>query len=80
MSIALRPVMETRATHWWRLPEKLRFLAAGAYNTAFGYAAFGALYGLLTPRVNIEPAGRRHYGIFRRSLRPYPLRTPPSES
>jgi len=44
--------METRATHWWRLPEKLRFLAAGAYNTAFGYAAFGALYGLLTPRVN----------------------------
>jgi putative flippase GtrA len=29
---------------WWRLPQKVRFLAAGAYNTAFGYLAFAALY------------------------------------
>jgi putative flippase GtrA len=37
---------------WWRLPQNLRFLAAGAYNTAFGYAAFVVLYVLLNPRVN----------------------------
>jgi putative flippase GtrA len=44
--------MKNMASHWWYVPEKLRFLAAGAYNTAFGYAAFSALYWLLSPRVN----------------------------
>lgn len=29
---------------WWRLPLKLRFLLAGAFNTAFGYGVFAVLY------------------------------------
>jgi putative flippase GtrA len=37
---------------WWRLPRELRFLLAGAYNTAFGYALFAALFLLFGARVH----------------------------
>jgi putative flippase GtrA len=36
----------------WRDHEKLRFLIVGAWNTAFAYAAFGAVYLLLRNRVH----------------------------
>jgi putative flippase GtrA len=29
---------------WWRLPQQVRFLLAGGYNTVFGYLVFSALY------------------------------------
>ncbi len=37
---------------WWRLPQQLRFLVAGAYNTVFGYAVFAALFWAWGHRVN----------------------------
>jgi putative flippase GtrA len=48
---------------WWRLPQNLRFLAAGAYNTAFGYATFVVLYMLLNPRVNYLIVGVLAYVV-----------------
>jgi putative flippase GtrA len=30
--------------YWWRLPQQLRFLLVGGYNTAFGYLVFSGLY------------------------------------
>lgn len=29
---------------WWRLPQELRFLLAGGYNTAFGFLLYASLY------------------------------------
>ena len=29
---------------WWRLPQQIRFLAAGAFNTGVGYALFSTLF------------------------------------
>ena len=29
---------------WWRLPQQLRFLLAGGYNTLFGYLMFSGMY------------------------------------
>jgi putative flippase GtrA len=37
---------------WWRLPQQLRFLVAGAYNTVFGYAAFALLFWAFGHRVH----------------------------
>ena len=37
-----RPKIDTSV--WWRLPQELRFLLAGAYNTAFGFLLFAVLY------------------------------------
>jgi putative flippase GtrA len=37
---------------WWKLPRELRFVLAGAYNTAFGYGLFAALFLLLGTRVH----------------------------
>jgi putative flippase GtrA len=37
---------------WWQLPEKLRFLVAGAYNTLFGYVLFAGMFVLLRSQVN----------------------------
>jgi putative flippase GtrA len=37
---------------WWRLPQELRFLLAGAYNTAFGYLTFALLFLLLRERIH----------------------------
>ena len=36
--------MNTEWPAWWRLPQKLRFLVAGGYNTVFGYLLFGAMF------------------------------------
>src|SRR5882672_1404157 len=46
-----RPALKTDANVWWRLPQELRFLLAGAYNTAFGYLAFAVLYYGLATRI-----------------------------
>jgi putative flippase GtrA len=35
---------------WWALPQQLRFLIAGGFNTALGYGIFAALYWLLGRR------------------------------
>lgn len=32
---------------WWRLPQQVRFLMAGGFNTAVGYAVFATLFSLL---------------------------------
>jgi putative flippase GtrA len=37
---------------WWRLPQELRFLLAGAYNTAFGFLVFTLLYYGLRTRIS----------------------------
>jgi putative flippase GtrA len=39
-----RPKLKIDSKGWWRLPQELRFLLAGAYNTAFGYLVFTVLY------------------------------------
>jgi putative flippase GtrA len=36
---------------WWRLPQELRFLLVGAYNTAFGFLLFTVLYYGLGARI-----------------------------
>ena len=46
-----RATLKIDAGSWWRLPREMRFLMAGAYNTAFGYAVFVLLFFLLDPRV-----------------------------
>lgn len=35
--------MNSELISWWHLPQKLRFLVAGAYNTVFAYASFATL-------------------------------------
>jgi putative flippase GtrA len=40
------------STAWWRLPQELRFLLAGAYNTVFGYLTFALLFILLQNRIH----------------------------
>lgn len=39
-----RPRRKIDPRVWWRLPQELRFLLAGAYNTAFGFLLFTVLY------------------------------------
>jgi putative flippase GtrA len=39
-----RPKLTIDSSAWWRLSLELRFLLAGAYNTAFGYLVFTVLY------------------------------------
>jgi putative flippase GtrA len=55
--------MTISVTQWWHLPQKLRFLAAGAYNTAFGYAVFATLYWFLGERLNYLVIGLASYII-----------------
>jgi putative flippase GtrA len=38
------PMRKNEWQAWWRLPQQLRFLAAGAFNTAVGYALFSTLF------------------------------------
>src|SRR5258708_519365 len=38
------PTRKNEWRAWWRLPQQLRFLAAGAFNTPFGYASFRLLF------------------------------------
>jgi putative flippase GtrA len=38
---------------WWRIPQQMRFLLAGGFNTIFGYLVFGLLY--------LSLANRLHY-------------------
>jgi putative flippase GtrA len=40
------------STVWWRLPQELRFLMAGAYNTAFGYGTFTLAFMILHTRIH----------------------------
>lgn len=37
---------------WWRLPQQIRFLAAGAFNTGVGYALFSTLFLLFGQRIH----------------------------
>jgi putative flippase GtrA len=37
---------------WWELPQELRFLLAGAYNTIFGYLTFTLFFFLLHTRIH----------------------------
>jgi putative flippase GtrA len=46
-----------QADLWWRLPLRARFLAAGAFNTAFGYLAFSLLYLALRTRLHYLEIG-----------------------
>jgi putative flippase GtrA len=39
-----RPQLKIDSKVWWRLPQELRFLVAGAYNTVFGFLLFVAMY------------------------------------
>ena len=41
-----RPMMELDRA-WWRLPQQVRFVVAGGFNTAAGYLLFSGLYLLL---------------------------------
>jgi putative flippase GtrA len=36
--------LKLESNAWWRLPQQVRFLVGGSYNTAFGYAVFAVLY------------------------------------
>jgi putative flippase GtrA len=47
-----RSTLKIDSRVWWRLPQELRFLLAGAYNTAFGYLTFSLLFILLQTRIN----------------------------
>lgn len=47
-----RPKLKIDSKVWWRLPQELRFLLAGAYNTVFGYLTFTLLYFLLHTRIH----------------------------
>jgi putative flippase GtrA len=35
---------EAESNAWWRLPQQVRFLAAGGFNTAVGYALFSVMF------------------------------------
>jgi putative flippase GtrA len=48
---------------WWRLPQKLRFLAAGAFNTAVGYALFSTLFLLFGQRIHYLLIGLAAHAI-----------------
>jgi putative flippase GtrA len=48
---------------WWRIPQQLRFLLAGSFNTAFGYAVFTSLYLLLGHRIHYLIVGILAYSI-----------------
>ncbi len=37
---------------WWRLPQKIRFLIVGGYNTVFGYAAFAVCFLIVGKRIH----------------------------
>lgn len=43
--------MTNKLAAWWALPRQMRFLIAGGFNTALGYAIFAALYWLLARRI-----------------------------
>jgi putative flippase GtrA len=47
-----RPIVKIDAQVWWRLPQKIRFLVVGGYNTVFGYLVFAALYLALGHRIH----------------------------
>jgi putative flippase GtrA len=47
-----RPILKIDRQTWWRLPQQLRFLLAGGYNTLFAYATFGALFLLFGRQVH----------------------------
>lgn len=38
---------------WFKIPEKLRFLLVGGFNTVFAYAIFAALYELVGLHYNV---------------------------
>jgi putative flippase GtrA len=42
---------------WWRLRHEVRFLIAGAYNTAFGYLVFTVLFELFGHQINYVVIG-----------------------
>jgi putative flippase GtrA len=37
-------MMASDRRSWWRLPQKLRFLLAGAFNTGVGYVLFSGMF------------------------------------
>jgi len=37
---------------WWQLPQQLRFVLAGGYNTLFGYLSFVVLFSILGRRLH----------------------------
>lgn len=55
--------MKIERQSWWRLPQQLRFLLAGGYNTLFGYLAFGVLFLLLGRRLHYLVIGILAYII-----------------
>jgi putative flippase GtrA len=42
---------------WWSLPQKLRFLVAGLFNTILGYGIFSTLYLALGDKVHFMVVG-----------------------
>jgi putative flippase GtrA len=48
---------------WWKLPQQLRFLAAGAFNTAVGYIVFTALFLVLRKWVHYLLIGLAAHAI-----------------
>jgi len=53
--------VKSRNLSWWGLPQQVRFLIAGAYNTVFGYLVFAVLYVSLGRRVGYLVVGMLAY-------------------
>ncbi len=55
--------MKNPGEHWWGLPQSLRFLIVGSYNTAFGYLAFTVLYLTVGERVHYLIVGLAAHAV-----------------
>ncbi len=55
--------MKSPGEHWWELPQTLRFLIVGGYNTVFGYLAFTVLYLTVGERINYLIVGLAAHAV-----------------
>jgi putative flippase GtrA len=49
--------------HWWGLPQTLRFLIVGGYNTAFGYLAFTVFFLTVGQRIHYLIVGLAAHAV-----------------
>ena len=48
-------MMEVERASWWRLPQQVRFVVAGGFNTAVGYLLFSGLFLLYSSYLSRYP-------------------------
>jgi len=58
-----RPQLKIKWEAWWRLPQELRFLLAGGYNTAFGFLLFATMYYAFGARIGYLGVAALSYAV-----------------